>query len=170
MIIIKKRILSIVTIIVLLLTFTVINVNATMVTPIPSGIDDSADYLLKVPDEGNYIYYASWKAHGLVWSSFKTFGRHHYDSNQFLFSDSSGYIHTKTINGENYYEAEFNMKSITYDTLDGCNLLAIQPVQIQFDKPRLTNISPPELKLRAERIFRKKFFLLCSELKTETST
>lgn len=134
MIVIKKQILSIVTIIVLLLTFTVINVNATMVTPIPSGIDDSADYLLKVPDEGNYIYYAGWKAHGLVWSSFKTFGRHQYDSEQFLFSDSSGYIHTKTINGENFYEAEFNMEAITFDTLDGCNLLAIQPVQIQFDK------------------------------------
>ena len=134
MIVIKKRILSIFTIIVMLLTLTVINASAAKVTPIPSGMEDTADYLLKVPDEGNYIYYAGWKAHGLVWSSFKTFGRHQYDSEQFLFSDSSGYIHTTTINGENFYEAEFNMEAITYDTLDGCNLLAIQPVQIQFDK------------------------------------
>ena len=41
----------------MLLTLTVINASAAKVTPIPSGMEDSADYLLKVPDEGNYIYY-----------------------------------------------------------------------------------------------------------------
>ncbi len=119
----------------MLLTLTIINSSAATVTPKASGIGDSADYLLDVPDENNYIYYSSdWKAHGLSWTSFKIFCKSQYDPSVFNYSDRGGYIYTKTIDGENFYEAEFNNDVSAYGIIEGCNIIAIQPVQIQFDK------------------------------------
>lgn len=139
MVIIKKRFFTIVFTFIILLSQFVVGVNAAKATVTPSGINDGASYLLKVPEEGNYIYYSSWKAHGLSWTSFKNFCKNKYNPDEFNFSENSGYIHTKTLNGENFYEAEFNMEAITFDTLDGCNIIAIQPVQIQFDKTAFEN-------------------------------
>ena len=130
-----RKFLSVILAVILFGSFFILNTNATIQTPTPSGIDDSADYLLKVPDAGNYIYYSSsnWKGHGMVWSSFKNFGKTKFDPEQFLFNSNNAYIHTKTIDGENFYEAEFNMEDITFDTLDGCHYIGIQPMHIQFD-------------------------------------
>ncbi len=135
MIFIKSKILVALLTFMLLFSTAAITSSAATVTPKPSGISDSADYLLDVPDENNYIYYSSdWKAHGLSWTSFKIFCKNQYDPNTFNYSDRGGYIHTKTINGENFYEAEFNNDVSAYGIIEGCNIIAIQPVQIQFDK------------------------------------
>ena len=135
MIFIKKRILITLLTIIFLFSSVAINPSAATATPKPSGIGDSADYLLDVPEENNYIYYSSdYKGHGLMWTSFKIFCRSQYDPSVFNYSDRGGYIHTKTINGENFYEAEFNNDVSAYGIIEGCNIIAIQPVQIQFDK------------------------------------
>ena len=135
MIVIKSKILVALLTFILLFSTTAITASAAKVTPKPSGIGDSADYLLDVPDEGNYIYYSSdWKAHGLSWTSFKIFCKTQYNPDVFNYSDRGGYIYTKTINGENFYEAEFNNDVSAYGIIEGCNIIAIQPVQIQFDK------------------------------------
>lgn len=132
-----RRLLSVFIIFIILASITVIGVNAEKTTAVPSGLDDSADYLLKVPQQDNYIYYSNWKAHGLSWTSFTNFCKSQFNKEEFAFNKNGGYIYSKTINGENFYEAEFNMKACTFDTLDGCNIIAIQPVQIQFDKNAL---------------------------------
>ena len=135
MIFIKRKILISLLTFVFLFSSVTTTVSAEKTTPKSSGLGDSADYLLDVPSEGNYIYYSSdWKSHGLSWTSFKIFCKTQYNTDTFNYSDRGGYIHTKTINGENFYEAEFNNDVSAFGIIEGCNIIAIQPVQIQYDK------------------------------------
>lgn len=134
MIVIKAKILSVISIISVLFSLVTISVDAAVQSPTPSGLNDSADYLLDVPDAGNYIYYSSdWKGHGLAWTSFLMFCKNQYNPDSFNNSDRGGYIYTKTINGENFYEAELNTDASAFGIVEGCNIIAIQPMHVQFD-------------------------------------
>ena len=96
-----KRLLSVFIIFIILASITVIGVNAEKTTAVPSGLDDSADYLLKVPQQDNYIYYSNWKAHGLSWTSFTNFCKSQFNKEEFAFNKNGGYI---------YYVCFFNCR------------------------------------------------------------